>query len=117
MCYSFGLALPAVLGYAAARRVRLVGREVVCWKWSPHQPFLFLGLSGAEVAVLPSDPLAASPVPGVKVVADDAALLAELRASLVDAHLAPLLERIRAGMRVSGRTFWGSLASGVAHGR
>jgi hypothetical protein len=120
-CYSFWLALPAVLGYAAARRVVLLRPDAVMWKWSPQQPFLTIGLAPAEVAVLPSDPLAAGThrtrlAAGIRVVADEDALLAALRSSLVDDHLSPLLESLRDGLHVSRRTFWGSLASGVAHG-
>ena len=120
-CYSYWLALPAVLGYAAARRVPLVRPEAVRWKWSVQQPFLVLGLTGVEVAVLPSDPLAAGAINGrgaggVRVVADEQALLAELRTALLDEHLTPLLDQVRRDVHVSARTFWGSLASGVAHG-
>jgi hypothetical protein len=120
-CYSYWLALPAVLGYAAARRVPLLRPDAVSWQWSAQQPFLRVGLGSVEVAVLPSDPLAlgtgeARLAAGIRVVADDDALLAELRASLIDEHLAPLLENVRRGLHVGRRTFWGSLASGVAHG-
>ncbi len=120
-CYSYWLSLPAVLGYAAARRVPLLRPEAVRWQWSPRQPFLVVGLSRVEVAVLPSDPLAAGTpqarlASGVRVVADERELLAELRDSLMDQHLTPLLEQLRRGVHVSARTFWGSLASGVAHG-
>jgi hypothetical protein len=120
-CYSYWLSLPAVIGYAAARRVPLVRPEAVRWRSSPGQPFLVVGLTGVQVAVLPSDPLAAGTpearsAAGVRVVADERELLAELRASLLDEHLTPLLEQVRRGVHVSARTFWGSLASGVAHG-
>jgi ferric iron reductase protein FhuF len=50
------------------------------------------------------------------VVPDEAALLAALRTTLLDAHLAPLLERIRESVRLGARTLLGSLASGVAYG-
>jgi hypothetical protein len=117
-CYSYWLSLPAVLGYAAVRRVPLMRPDAVSWQWSPNEPFLFVGLRQPEVAVLPSDPLArtASSAGRIRVVADEAALLAELRASLIDGHLQPLLDNIRDGVRVSSRALWGSLASGVAHG-
>jgi hypothetical protein len=120
-CYSYWLALPAVLGYAAARRVALMRPDAVWWKWSPQQPFLTVGLTSVEVAVLPSDPLALGtratrPGAEVRVVPDEDALLAELRTSLVDEHLAPLLDNVRRGLHIGSRTFWGSFASGVAHG-
>jgi hypothetical protein len=120
-CYSYWLALPTVLGYAAARRVVLLRPESVMWKWSAQQPFLQVGLTSVGVAVLASDPLAAATrrarlAAGIRVVADESALLGEMRTSLVDEHLAPLLERVRDGIHISSRTFWGSLASGMAHG-
>ena len=34
----------------------------------------------------------------------------------MDAHLAPLLERIATRLTSARRTLWGSLASGIAHG-
>ena len=120
-CYSYWLALPAVLGYATARRVPLLRPDAVSWKWTPQQPFLRVGLTSVQVAVLPSDPLALGTratrlAAGIRVVADEDALLAELRTTLMDEHLAPLLDQVRRGLHVSSRTFWGSLAAGVAHG-
>lgn len=114
--YCYWLALPAVLGWATARRVPLVRARNVLVRYAGRQPFLHLGLRAADVAVLPDDPLAIAGHPEVRVVAGDAALLATLRAVLVEEHLAPLLERIRDRARLGRRTLWGSLASGVAHG-
>ena len=119
-CYSFWLALPAVLGYAAARRVPLLRPDSVLVRWSTRQPFLTIGLtSGVEVAILPNDPLAlsgAASAPGIRVVPHEPALLDVLRGALVDEHLTPLLDQIRGRTHVGRRTLWGSLASGVAHG-
>ncbi len=119
--YTYWLALPAVLGYAAARRVPLVRPGSVVVHWSAAQPFLRIGLTSVEVAVLPDDPLAsASPASRrsarVRVVPDEDALLAMLRSAVVDDHLAPLMARIRAQLHLGQRTLWGSLASGIAHG-
>jgi FhuF 2Fe-2S C-terminal domain len=114
--YSYWVALPAVLGYAAARRIPQVGPSGVLLRWSTREPFLTVGLASAEVVTLASDPVGAGPLPGVRVVADEAALLAELRMALVDEHLTPVLEQIRARVHLGRRTLWGSLASGVAHG-
>ncbi len=120
-CYVYWLALPAVLGYAAARRVPLLRPDDVVARWSAHQPFVMVGLTGVEVAVLPSDPLAlaglgAGLVAGVRVVSDEDELLRVFRESLMDDHLAPILERIKARLHLGRRTLWGSLASGIAHG-
>lgn len=119
--YSFWLALPAVLGFAAARRMPLMRPDGVMLRWSARQPFLVIGLTSVDVAVLPSDPLAgASPArrraAGIRVVPDEDALLAELRESAMDEHLAPIVEQIKARLHLGRRTLWGSLASGVAHG-
>src|SRR5262245_20926883 len=78
-CYTYWLALPAVLGYAGPRRVPLMLPESVIVHWSTRQPFLTLGLTKVDVAVLASDPLAAEPTPGVRVVPDEGALLDVLR--------------------------------------
>jgi hypothetical protein len=115
--YTYWLALPAVLGYAAARRVPLVRPDAVLARWAPHSPFVAVGLGDVEVAVASADPLAIGvPHARVRVVADDRALLAELRASLMDQHLSPMLERIRDRVHLGQRTLWGSLASGIAYG-
>ena len=115
-CYSYWTSLPAVLSYAVARRVPLMTPDAVAARWSPRQPFLMTGMTRVRVAVLASDPLALTPTPDLIVVPDEESLRQILRASLIDAHLAPLLERFRERVHVGPRTLWGSLASGVAHG-
>jgi ferric iron reductase protein FhuF len=115
-CYSYWTSLPAVLSYAVARRVPLMTPDAVAVRWSTHQPFLTAGMTQVRVAVLASDPLAVSPTPEIVVVPDEEALRAVLRSSVIEAHLAPLLDRIREHVHVGPRTLWGSLASGVAHG-
>jgi hypothetical protein len=115
-CYTYWVALPAVVGYAAARRVPLVRPDGVVVRWSSQRPFLTVGLTSVDVAGLPSDPLAAAgSTAGIVVAGDDAALLAALRSALVDSHLAPIVEQVSARLRLGHRTLWGSLASGVAH--
>jgi hypothetical protein len=132
-CYSYWLALPAVLGYATVRRVPLLTPDAVLVRWSDERPFLRFGLvasrrsapasgrgatgPGVTVAVLPSDPvLLYGPGRGIRVVPDEPALLAQLRTAIMDQHLAPIVDHIRARRHVGRRTLWGSLASGVAHG-
>ena len=115
-CYSFWLSLPAVIGYAAARRVPLVRPAGVVVRWNTRQPFLRIGLTTLDVAVLPSDPLAIIGAPGIVIVPDETALLDAMRTSLMDEHLTPILEQIRSRLHLGRRTLWGSLASGVAHG-
>jgi hypothetical protein len=132
-CYSYWLALPAVLGYATVRRVPLLTPDAVLVRWSAERPFVRVGLAparrsatasgrsasvpGVTVAVLPNDPvLLYGPGRGIRVVPDEAALLAQLRTTIMDEHLGPILDHIRSRRHVGRRTLWGSLAAGVAHG-
>jgi hypothetical protein len=114
--YTYWLTLPAVLGWASARRVPLLTGTDVLMHFNDPRPLVTLGLSkDITVAVLPSDPLALSGLAQVRVVADEAALLEELRRSLMDEHLTPLLDAIHAKVRLGKRTLLGSLSSGVAY--
>ncbi|MDP9798651.1 hypothetical protein J2S43_007163 [Catenuloplanes nepalensis] len=115
--YTYWVALPAVVGWAGARRVPLLRPADTLIRVDDSAPLLRVGLApSTEVAVLPGDPLAAGGHPGVRVAADEADLLAMLRGSLLDEHLTPLLDRLRGHARVGARTLLGSLASGVAQG-
>jgi hypothetical protein len=108
--YTYWLALPAVLGYAYAGRVPLMTAENTLVRLHVSAPFLEIGLAGAQVAVRPGDPLAGRP--GVRVVED---LPEYLRATLVDQHLAPVLDALRGRVRLSRRTLLGSLASAIGY--
>jgi Ferric iron reductase FhuF-like transporter len=115
--YTYWSALPAVLGYASARRVPLLSSDNVLVHFNDPRPLLTLGLrADIGVAVLPNDPLALIGHPRVRVVADEEALLTELRRTLLDNHLTPLLNAIHDRVRLGKRTLLGSLASGVAYG-
>jgi Ferric iron reductase FhuF-like transporter len=115
--YTYWLSLPVVLGWASARRVPLLHPDDVLMHFEDQRPLLTLGFRrSVPVAVLPSDPLALSGLPQVRVMRDEAALLGALRASLLDAHLTPMLEAIHAEVRVGSRTLLGSVSSGIAHG-
>ncbi|MET8910200.1 hypothetical protein [Micromonospora sp. NPDC004551] len=115
--YSYWTALPAVLGWASARRVPLLDPADVLVHFEDHHQLLTLGLrSSTTVAVLPGDPLALAGARGVRVVADESALLDALRATLLDAHFAPLIAAIQGEVRIGTRTLLGSVASGIAHG-
>jgi hypothetical protein len=114
--YTYWVALPAVLGWASARRVPLLTGADVLMHFDDPRPLVTVGLrADIPIAVLPSDPLALSGLPQVRVVADEAALLAEFRRTLLDEHLDPLLTAIQARVRLGKRTLLGSLASGVAY--
>ncbi|MCM0676149.1 hypothetical protein NCC78_15835 [Micromonospora phytophila] len=115
--YSYWTALPVVLGWASSRRVPLLDPADVLIHFEDHRPLLTMGLRrSTTVAVLPSDPLALAGRPEVRVVADEAELLGLLRASLLDAHLGPMIAAIQAEVRIGARTLLGSVASGIAHG-
>ena len=114
--YTYWLALPAVLGWASARRVPLLTADDVLIHFNDPRPLVTIGLRhDIPVAVLASDPLAVSGMPQVHVVPDETALLAELRRSLMDEHLTPLLDAIHGMVRLGKRTLLGSLSSGVAY--
>ena len=114
--YTYWLALPAVLGWASARRMPLLTADDVLIHFRDRRPLVTLGLRAEiPVAVLASDPLALSGLPQVRVVADEAGLLGLLRSSLLDQHLTPLLDAIHGKVRLGPRTLLGSVSSGVAY--
>jgi hypothetical protein len=113
--YSYWLALPAVLGWASVRRVPLVHPTQVLIRLAGGTTRLGLRPS-IPIAMLPTDPLARAGPPEARVVDDETALLAVLRASLLDAHLTPLAAAIQGRAKLGGRTLRGSVSSGIAHG-
>jgi len=113
--YAYWLALPAVVGYASARRVPLVTPENIRVRLHGGPPFLELGLVRPAVAALTSDPVTALGGAAVLALPDEATLLAHLRTTLLDLHLLPLLEHMHDRVRVGHRTLLGSVASGVAY--
>ncbi|GHJ46538.1 hypothetical protein Cs7R123_38800 [Catellatospora sp. TT07R-123] len=115
--YCYWVAMPAVLSWAVARRVPLVSADnmLVRFSGAPGEALVQVGLRDVQLAVLPDDPLAQSPHPGVTVVGDEALLLKTLRTGLLDQHLDPLTERIREHVKVGRRTLLGSIASGIAY--
>ncbi|MFB9332957.1 IucA/IucC family C-terminal-domain containing protein [Actinoplanes octamycinicus] len=115
--YTYWLALPAVLGWASARRVPLITADNVLISFDRPGVLVRVGLRpGTPVAVLPDDPLALGGHPDAVVVPDQSALLGEFRRAVLDEHLTPLLDAIHDRVRVGKRTLLGSLASGVAYG-
>ncbi|MFB6398441.1 IucA/IucC family C-terminal-domain containing protein [Polymorphospora lycopeni] len=114
--YVYWLALPAVLGWASARRVPLPHPSDVLVRVDDDGPLVTIGLRrSTTIAVLPGDPLAVAGLPEVVVVDGEAELLAALRTALVDDHVTPMLDAIHERVRLGTRTLLGSLASGVAH--
>ncbi|HEY8534542.1 MAG TPA: hypothetical protein VIL44_11865 [Micromonospora sp.] len=115
--YAYWLALPAALGWASARRVPLATPEDVLLSLDGELSVITLGFRRSiRVATLPTDPLALAHPSEVLVVADDAELLRVFRDSLLDQHIAPLVEATRRLVRIGPRTLLGALASGIAYG-
>jgi len=115
--YSYWVTLPAVLGYAAAHRVPLTTAEDVLVRFHDHRPFLTVALRpGTRIAVMRSDPLAASGAPNIRVVRNEAALLVAFRKALLDRHLEPVMAALRSTIHIGRRTLLGSVASAVAYG-
>jgi hypothetical protein len=139
--YTYWLVLPVVLGWGGFRRVPLLAPEDVLVRiGEPGSPRLVtIGLRRLRLAVLADDPLTGGPAPAtggpvqltggpapatgqpagrpaLTVLGSGPRLLAELRATLRDHHLDPLLARLRGRVNLGARTLLGSLASAVAYG-
>lgn len=113
--YAYWLTLPAVLSWATTRRVPLIEPSDLLFRVSVSHdaPLLTIGVRRGGVAALPDDPAAAEP--GVMIVTSPPELLRQLRVTLRDTHLDPLLERLQDRVRLGARTLLGSLASAVGH--
>lgn len=97
--YAYWATLPTVLGYVSARVVPDMRPDNVELQIHVQPPFVALRLLRPDVTTL----------------AGDDALLAELRKGLLDEHLDPLLEQIRARVHLGRRTLLGSVASAVCY--
>src|SRR5213592_2769012 len=64
--YTYWLALPAVVGFAAARRVPLLPASNTLVRLSVERPYMTFGMRRLAVAALPNDPIAGTP--GVRLV-------------------------------------------------
>jgi ferric iron reductase protein FhuF len=96
--YVYWVTLPAVLGYASARRVPDMSAPNVLVRLPGVPPFVEVGLRR----------------PGLSpATATDVDLLVFLRTTLWDAHLAPFIERVHEAVRLGRRTLAGSVASAV----
>lgn len=100
--YTYWAAMPAVLGWAVARRVPRVDASNVMVKVN-GSPLITIGLREDGTVGL------------ADVDHHEDALLRFLRESLLDGHLDPLAARISAEVNVGRRTLLGSVASGIAY--
>jgi hypothetical protein len=80
---------------------------------APGLPMGRLAVRSAGFACLPGDPAAA--LPGARVVADEEALRAEVRAAVAE-HLEPVLGGFGPRMRRRGRALWGMATDEVVEG-
>ncbi|GGT19727.1 (2Fe-2S)-binding protein [Streptomyces griseoviridis] len=118
---TFGLhryAWPACLLFTVPwflhRRVpRLPAAHVAYDRAAAGLPLGRLAVRVDGFACLPGDPAAA--LPGARVVADEEALRAELRAAVAD-HLTPVLAGFGPRMRRRGRALWGMATDEVVEG-
>jgi ferric iron reductase protein FhuF len=108
--YAYWMILPAVLGYATGGRVPLMSAENTLVRLHGVAPFLEIGLRTPAVSVSPGDPLTGRP--GVQLTTD---LPGQLRTTLLDGHLSPVLEALRARIQLGRRTLLGSVASAVGY--
>ncbi|HEY1094660.1 MAG TPA: hypothetical protein VGE61_08145 [Glycomyces sp.] len=111
--YCYWTLAPVVLGYIAARRVPVLDAANAVFHVADDAPMFSVRQLRPRFLALPHDPCAAHP--DVDVVANEAVLLERLRATVFDAHLAPVLEGFLANARVGRRTLMGSVASGIAY--
>lgn len=111
--YTYWLAMPAVLGWATARRVPLLSADNVAVRFLPDAPYLRLGMVRPTVAVLADDPAAGGPNTVVVDTPDE--LLGVLADTLRDRHVAPLIEATRRHVRIGAHTLWGQLAASIGY--
>jgi hypothetical protein len=111
--YTYWLAMPAVLGWAVARRVPLLDAANVAVRLGTDDHRVQLGMYRPVVAVLPDDPAAGHP--DAVVAGGEAELLAVLRDTLLDRHVAPLVAATRERVRIGAHTLYGQLAAGVTY--
>ncbi|MFG3342608.1 IucA/IucC family C-terminal-domain containing protein [Glycomyces sp. NPDC048151] len=111
--YCYWTLAPVVLGYVAARRVPVLDAANAVFRVSADAPMFSVRQVRPRFLALPHDPCASHP--DVEVVANESELLDRLRATVFDAHLAPVLDAFLANARVGRRTLMGSVASGIAY--
>lgn len=111
--YTYRVVSPVVLGWALNRRVPLATAEAVMVRPGPGDNRLSTALVGAEVAVLPGDPLAGSE--GTVTARDEDDLLARAGHALLAGHLVPVQDALAGRTKLGGRSLCGSVAEAAAH--
>lgn len=110
--YAWAATLPVVAGWAQHQRVPLLESSRLRIGVAEHLPYVRFDLAGARLAARPGDPAASHPR---SVIAnEDDELMAHVRASLLDQHLAEVVEVLHEASRVGARLLWGSVAEAIA---
>lgn len=107
--YAWPACLLVTIPWFLHRRVPRVPVEAVAFQRTLGQ----LAVRIEEFACLPDDPAASEP--GARVVADEEALRAEVRAAVAE-HLGPVLEGFRPRMRRRARALWGMATDEITEG-
>ncbi|MBP0460044.1 (2Fe-2S)-binding protein [Streptomyces montanisoli] len=107
--YAWPACLLFTLPWFLARRVPSIPVGALSFQRGLGRMSVALG----EFACLPDDPAAASP--GARVVPDEDALRAEVRAAVAE-HLAPVLGTFGPRMRRRGRALWGMATDEIVEG-
>ncbi|GAB2689994.1 (2Fe-2S)-binding protein [Kitasatospora kifunensis] len=116
--YTWPLCLLFTLPWLLEQRVPLLPVEQLASRrppsgWGPAELALLPSAAPLAFACLPGDP--ASALPGARVVADQAALHATLRATVAE-QLSPLLAAFRPLLRRGTRTLWGLATDELVEG-
>jgi hypothetical protein len=112
--YAWPACLLITVPWFLHRRVpRLLADEVAYDRTVPGLSLGRLAVRPAGFACLPGDPAAA--LPGARVVADEEALRAEVRAAVAE-HLQPVLAAFGPRMRRRGRALWGTATDELVEG-
>ncbi|WP_419998706.1 (2Fe-2S)-binding protein [Streptomyces boninensis] len=107
--YAWGVCLLATIPWFLHRRVPRIPVDAVSY----HRGRGRLAVRLDAFACLPDDPAAL--LPGARVVPDEEALRAELRASVAE-HLAPVLDAFAPRMRRGRRALWGMATDEIVEG-
>ncbi|SCK43634.1 FhuF 2Fe-2S C-terminal domain-containing protein [Streptomyces sp. WMMB 714] len=107
--YAWPVCLLVTMPWFLHRRVPRIPVEAVSFQRTLGE----LSVRVEEFACLPGDPAAREP--GARVVADEEALRAEVRAAVAE-HLTPVLEAFRPRMRRGSRALWGMATDEITEG-
>jgi len=109
--YSYDVLEPVVTGWTTRRRVLDVDPAITAIR--PTSGGYGVAVTAHRLTVLRDDPLAGAP--GVAVAAGEDDLLAVLRATLVESHLAPAVEAFRRIRGGGARPLWGTVAQSLCY--